>query len=404
MNYIPQLTKSSCGMACLKMLLAIVHKDEGYLYLNEDENHGQYSYQDLIEVAQHYDVTLHGARIEFKDDLRHFDKFPMILTVTLPNETKHALLVSQRKGKRMKVHDPAKGVYWLKIDRLISIWDGTLLAVNNYIASPYPNPIICSKDKKWSAISTLFQIITAGAIAVATFFIKPETHFVFPIIFVALALISEVLLRFILLKRMQRYDRYIRRFLPYVKRNDYFTFYVRAQEYKKSSLGMSVNLVFSVLIVLLIITISLINSLNYVILILASLIASYLDVFSFDPLKNEIEKEVSNEENELKIAETMNEVEMKVKSMEVKSYRYAYLEFAKKAVVGIVMLLASIALSLAERSFTLTSIIFYMCLSILLYQSLTPLFGYDKRMEANLVNKARINNVVHLDEINSKKS
>ena len=38
MNFIPQLTSASCGMACLKMLLAIVHKDEGYLYLNEDEN------------------------------------------------------------------------------------------------------------------------------------------------------------------------------------------------------------------------------------------------------------------------------------------------------------------------------------------------------------------------------
>ena len=97
------------------------------------------------------------------------------------------------------------------------------------------------------------------------------------------------------------------------------------------------------------------------------------------------------------------EVEMKVKSMEVKGYRYAYLEFAKKAVVGAVMLLGSIAVSLAERTFTLSNVIFYMCLSILLYQSLTPLFGYDKRMEANLLCKARINNVVHLDEINSKK-
>lgn len=402
MNYIPQLTRSSCGMACLKMLLAIVHKDEGYLYLHEDENHGQYSYQDLIEVAQRYDVTLLGAKVEFKDDLRHFDKFPMILTVLTPNETTHALLVSQRKGKYVKVHDPAKGVYWLKLDRLISIWDGTLLAVNTYETHPYPNQPISTKDKKWSAISAFFQIITAGCIAAATFFIKPEGQFVFPIIFMALALVSEISLRFILLKRMQRYDRYIRRFLPYVKRGDYYEFYIRAQLYKKSSLGLSVNFIFSMLIVLLIITISLINSINYIVLILASLLSAYLGTFSFDPLKNEIEKEVSNEEIELKTINDINEVEMKVKSMEVKGYRYAYLEFAKKAVVGCIMLLASVAVSIVERNFTLTSIIFYLCLAVLLYQSLTPIFGYDKRMEENLVTKARINNIVHLDEINRK--
>ena len=403
MNFIPQLTSASCGMACLKMLLAIVHKDEGYLYLNEDENHGQYSYQDLVDIAQRYDVTLYGAKVDIKDDFRHFDKFPVILTVEGPNETVHALLVSQRRGNRVKIHDPAKGIYWLKISRLISVWDGTLLAVNTYSHSSYPNPTIDSSDKKMSAISSLFQIITVGCIAAATFFIKPEGSFLFPIIFTALALLSEVMMRYVLLKRMQRYDKYIRRFLPYVSRDEYFEFYSRAQEYKKSSLGMGVSLVFNILIAILIVTISLINSINYVILIIASLLSSYLDVFAFTPLNSEIEKEVAQEENDLRRSRDPVEVEMKVKSMEVKGYRYAYFEFAKKAVVGVITLLASIAVCLAERNFTLTNVIFYMCLSVLLYQSLTPIFGYDRRMETNLLCKARINNVVHLDEINSKK-
>ena len=403
MNFIPQLTSASCGMACLKMLLAIVHKDEDYLYLNEDENHGQYNYQELLDIAQRYDVTLYGAKIDIKDDLRHFDKFPVILTVEGSNETQHALLVSQRKRNRVRIHDPAKGIYWLKIDRLLSKWDGTLLAVNTYKNHPYPKPTINSSDKKMSAISALFQIITVGCIAAATFFIKPEGHFVFPIIFTTLALLSEVLMRFILLKRMQRYDKYIRRFLPYVYKDDYFEFYSRAQEYKKTSLGMGVSFVFNLLIAVLIITISLINSINYVILILASLISSYLDVFAFTPFSSEIEKEVAQEENDLRRARDTVEVEMKVKNMEVKGYRFAYFEFAKKVVVGILMLIASIAVSLAERNFTLANVIFFMCLSVLLYQSLTPVFGYDRKMEANLLSKARINNVVHLDEINSKK-
>ena len=402
MNYIPQLNKSSCGMACLKMLLSIVHKDEGYLYLNEDESHGQYSYQDLVDIAQHYDVTLIGVKYDDKDDFRHFDKFPVILTVSGPNETTHALLVSQKKGNRVKIHDPAKGVYWLKLDKLLVLWDGTLLAVNNSHPHPYPYPIINAADKKWSAISALFQMLTATCVALATFFIKPEGNIVFPIIFIVLSVISEVTLRFILLKRMQRYDKYIRRFLPYVRRDNYYEFYYRAQEYKKSALGLSVNLIFSLLIVILIITISLINSINYIILVLSALIAAYLDIFSFTPFKTEIEKQVANQEDSLKDMDTVEGVEMQVKSMEVKSYRYAYMEFAKKGVVGFFLLSASIALCIVERSFTLANVIFFMCLSILLYQSLTPLFAYDSRLEQNLMNKARINNVVHLDEINGK--
>ncbi len=402
MYYIPQLSNSSCGMACLKMLLAIVHKDEGYLYLNEDENHGQYSYQDLVIEAQRYDVTLIGAKYDDKDDLRHLDKFPVILTVVNPNETVHALLVSKRKGNRVKVHDPAKGIYWQKLSQLIPLWDGTLLAVNNVERKPYPHMVVDTKDHKGTLVSALFQTVTALLIGLATFFMKPDGGYLYPILFIAGSLVSEILLRYVLLKRMQRYDRYIRRFLPYVRNRDFFEFYKRSQEYKKCSMSIGLNLVFSVLIVILICTISLINSLDYLILIIASLLGAYLDAFFFSPYKNAIAKDVMMEENELRETKDALGVEMKVKTMELKSYRYAYLEFAKKAVVGFFMLAASVILCLIEKSFSITNVIFYMCLSVLLYQSLAPIFGYDSRVEENLLCKARINNVVHLDEINSK--
>ena len=402
MYYIPQLSNSSCGMACVKMLLAIVHKDEGYLYLNEDENHGQYSYQDLLVTAQRYDVTLIGVKYDDKDDFRHLDKFPVILTVVYPNETVHALLVSQRKGNRVKVHDPAKGIYWMQLNQLLPIWDGTLLAVNAFERKPYPHNVIDTKDHKGTFVSALFQTVTAVLIGLATFFMKPGGGYFYPILFIAGRLVSEVLLRYVLLKRMRRYDRYIRGFLPYVRSQDYFEFYKRSQEYKKCSLSMGLNLVFSVLIVILICTISLINSLDYLILIIASLLGAYLDAFFFSPYKSAIGKEVYLEENELKGTTDVEGVEMKVKNIELKSYRYAYLEFAKKGVVGFFMLAASMILCLIEKSFSITNVIFYMCLSVLLYQSLAPIFGYDSRVEENLLSKARINNVVHLDEINSK--
>ena len=402
MYYIPQLSRNSCGIACLKMLLAIVQKDEGYLYLNEEENHGPYSYQDLIVIAQRYDVTLMGAEYDDKDDLRHLNRFPVILTITLPNETVHALLISQRKGNRVRVHDPAKGVYWQKINNLLPLWDGTLLLVNHVDKHPFPHQVIDAKDPKGVILSSILQALTATFIAVATFFIKPGGNYWLPIIFASLSLVSELVLRFALLKRMQRFDKYLRRFLPYVRSDDYYSFYERGQYYKKTSFTSGMNVVFSILIVLLISVIALINSLQYLILIVAALVAAYLDSFFFSPYKNEIEKEVSQEESDLKTMRDIEGVELQVKTMEVKSYRYAYLEFMKKGVVGLFLVAASIALSIAQKSFALPNIIFYTCLSLLLYQSLTPLFGYDYRLEQNLLCKARVNNVVHQDEINSK--
>ena len=100
----------------------------------------------------------------------------------------------------------------------------------------------------------------------------------------------------------------------------------------------------------------------------------------------------------------MEGVELKVKTMEIKAYRYAYLEIANKIFAFALMILASISVSVIEKGFNLTNIVFYTCLSMLLYQSLTPLFSYDYRLAENLLMKARVNNLVHHhDEINSKK-
>lgn len=395
MLYIPQITKEGCGIACLKMLLAIVQKDENYLYLDEDEKHGAYSYKDLSLIAERYGVTLIGIKIEDKDDLNHFKEFPMILTIVNPDETSHAILISKRKGNRVKVHNPAKGVYWQKIKKLILRWDGTALAVKQFEKQPYEKIIIDTKDNKSDFISYVLQTLIAVFIALATFFIKPNSSYLWPMIFAVLSLLAEILLRTTLLKRMQRCDKYLRRFLPYVHPDDYYEYFKRSQEYKRSSLTMTLNFIFYLLVVVLIITISLFNSLLLIILIAASLLAAYLDVFFFTPYKKSINKDIENEERALQNEKVLEGVELKVKTMEVKSYRYAYLEIAKKIIVSVLFVFSSVLVSIFEKSFFLTNIIFYTCMSLLLYQSLTPLFSYDYRMEENLGNKARVNNMIH---------
>ena len=159
MYYIPQVSKSGCGFTCLKMLLAIAHDDEKYLYLKEDENHGSYSYQDLLEIAQRYEVTLIGVKYDDKSDLRHFKEFPIILTILTDNEVPHAVLAVKRKGDFLKIHDPGAGIKWVKIDKFIQSWDGTALAINHVEECPFKERQVDAKDTKSEVVSYIFQTL-----------------------------------------------------------------------------------------------------------------------------------------------------------------------------------------------------------------------------------------------------
>lgn len=404
MYYIPQVTKSGCGFTCLKMLLAIAHHDERYLYLKEDEGHSSYSYQDLLEIAQRYDVTLVGMKYDDKSDLRHFKKFPLIFTVTRENQSPHAVLVVARKGNRIKIHDPARGVYWQKVDKFIPEWDGTALAISHVESRPFTLRQIDARDKRGEVFSYILQTLAAICIAMATFYIKPDGSFFLPLVFCALSLAFEIILRVMLLKRMQKYDCYLRRFLPYVHRRDYYEFYKRGQEYKASSLTIGLNFIFYFLIATLIIVVSLINSLSFAVSIGVAMVSALINAVVLAPYKRAANKEMAMQENELRRVKEIDDMEMKVKNLEIRSYRYAYYDFAAKIIVGAFFILASFVMCRTEKSFAIPNIVFYTCVTFLIYQYLVPLFSYEQKLSENMINKARINNLVHQnDEMNSKR-
>ena len=186
-------------------------------------------------------------------------------------------------------------------------------------------------------------------------------------------------------------------------RKDYYEFYKRGQEYKASALTMGLNFLFYFLIVVLIVVISLINSLTYAVSIGIALICALVNAAILFPYQKSVNHELSEQENELRKVKEQEDMELKVKNLEVKSYRYAYYEFASKVVVGALFLLSSFLICRIEKTFAITNIVFYTCVSYLIYQYLVPLFSYDQKLIDNKVNKARINNLVHQnDEINSK--
>ena len=206
------------------------------------------------------------------------------------------------------------------------------------------------------------------------------------------------------MKNMQRCDKYLRKLIPYVNKKEYFEYYKRSQEFKKSALSMGLNFIFYILVIVLVVVVTVINSLTYIIPIFMAFLSAVIDVFVFSPLKRNIEKDLETQEEGLKKVNDGDQLEMKVKTMEVKAYRYAYIEFARKVVLGAFFLLSGIIVGLWNHEFAITNLVFVICVSALLCQYLTPLLSYDYRVSENKMNKVRFNNVVHpLDEIDSKK-
>ena len=73
-------------------------------------------------------------------------------------------------------------------------------------------------------------------------------------------------------------------------------------------------------------------------------------------------------------------------------------------VVAAFFILASFFISMVDNTLSLINIVFYTCVSFLIYQYLVPLFSYDYKVNENTINKVRINNLIHQnDENNSKK-
>ena len=166
---------------------------------------------------------------------------------------------------------------------------------------------------------------------------------------------------------------------------------------------MGLNFVFYLLVIILISAISLINSLTFAVSIGVAFLAAFIEVFFFTPFKKGINKQLEGQEYSLHAVKEVEAMELEVKSMEVKSYRYAYIEFASKVVFIALFVLASFFVSAVERTIALPNIVFYTCVSFLIYQYMVPLLSYDYKVSENMVNKARINNLIHQnDEIDGK--
>ncbi|MCR5505663.1 MAG: hypothetical protein K6F07_01545 [Bacilli bacterium] len=398
MFFIPQIQKDDCGMAALKMLLAEVHQDRNYLFVPQDENHGPYSYGDLIEIARIYHVELEGFSADNKKDIKGEKSFPMIVTLVFKGAM-HAVVVYKIKGHTVYYLDPIEGKKALSLRKFIDLWDGTLLKVMQFVKAPCPykeeKPI---RQKQWLILNVLQAFAAVLAIA-GVFSITKNIHIFLPISLFSFAIILEIIAKAYSFSIMKSVDNFFYEQVE-VPNKQYAITLKRFERYKHGLLTSPSNFVLSFLITLALIVIVLNNDIKNFLLIAAPLIAASIEALFYRPyLRNGI-RDVGRLEEDLDNSQDEEDYKGRVGSLHKTAYKIGKVEMFKRY-IGLALFLAiAIVLVAINGKISFPYVIFYLCIQIAIYHCLKSLLDYPLKWEEMLKEKVEINNCLHQNDEN----
>ena len=398
MFFVPQILKDDCGMAALKMLLADAHNDRNYLFIPQDEEHGSYSYEDLIAIAHTYNVELIGFKAENMNELATSKDYPFIATIKLANGAYHAVYVYKIKNKRVYYMDPLEGKMEVHASKFIEIWDGSLLKIKECIKTPCPykeaKPI---RTSQWVVLSILQVLCAASAIA-GVFFINENAYIFLPIALFALAIILEIALKAYSVSVMKGVDTFFYEALDI--KDGYTKTLRRFERYKHGLLTSLSSFLITFLITLALIFIVLNNDLKNFLLIASPLIAASIEGLFYRPYLKRGYREVVRLEDDLDNSEDLIEYRTKVYDLHKQAYKYGKVEMFKRY-IGLALFVAmAVVLMAVNGMVSFPYVIFYLCIQIAIYHCFKTLLDYPSKCEETLKEKVEINNCLHQTDEN----
>ena len=393
MFYIPQIQKDDCGFACLKMVLASVHHDKNYLFLPQDETHGYYSYSDLMEIGEKHGVIFDAIRSKNKLELVSCPKFPIIVAVSLKNGAKHAVVVTKASRNHVTYIDPRFGKNKMKFNDFISIWDGTMLLIKRVKKMKYPHPTLNPIKKKTHLALSFIQLLSATLAVFGVYFIKDGTPFYLPIIFLSLAIIMELLMRIFTYKVMKNLDEYFfnEGRMPNSGFKEYLT---RYEEYKKLVLSSPMNYLMTLIFTLALTAVILINDYRNILLVIVPVLLSLFRLIYINPSLKKKKQELEEVEAGLDYLSNGTELKNQARILHKKAYEYSYTDIICRYAFAIIIVVSTLLTMYFCSISSLPYLVFYVCLSMVLYRSFDQLISFDERiLKFNLVKVKMINHM-----------
>lgn len=393
MYYISQMTSNDCLFTAFKILLANVKDDERYLYLKEDENHGHYSFFEIIEKGKQYGLDMFGFESEEKAELKNCKTVPLILNLKKGESVLHSVYVYKITKHFVYYLDSDEGKFATPINKFIEMWDGKGLMIRKNTIVEFKDDFTPIKIKK-SFLPIAFQIISAISFVFGIYFMDSQNEIILPLCLILLGMLAEGFSKILQIISMKEFDKASAKILIHINKNDYYEFLLRREKLKLNIFDPKNNLLVYLLSCSFAIFIILLNNPLNFICVLIPILCGCFQCFVVEKIEKKMMTEVGEMEvNFYSHCENQN-AEKQLTQIENKSYRFAYWKLLKSSVGIFLFFLASLITLLAFGTFNLINSFFLVFTEVFLYQNLIPLLSNDIRRNEQKLNYMKFINLV----------
>lgn len=388
-----QNSNDDCGLAVLRTLLANAHRSSRYLYLQDKNHRGPYSYLELIKLAGDNGVTLKGYHFKTLEDLKAEKKKNLAIVTMKSANFSHAVIICKIKKKKVLVFDPSVGMKTYKKEDFLEHWDKTALIVEEVSKEKTKFKATKLVENRYIVLATILQFLSSALFITGTFFLNENYELYLPIIAFAIAFIFDLLFRSASFRLLARIDKNAKE-LKLASNDEFKEYAERLENYKKVFIENLTSFSSSFMLVIFIVALLVINDLSnlYLVLLVFS-IAAFKVIFlnkKEELFKNELK---SDETKMLSLGNVTKKLDY-YDLLHTKAYRYGYLKYFEEVFSSFVILLALLFLMLLKNALAFQALIFYFFLLETCKKNLISIFEWPNKISAYRNKKTALLDVV----------
>lgn len=392
MFYISQVKKNDCGFACLKMLLADLSKNKDYLFISGKEENSGYSFQELIDTAKKYGVTLEGYQVDDYDELFHESKAPVILE---GRDRKHAIIVKKNAFGLFEVCDPSDGKSVVTKRKLKTMTSGNCLVVEENSVEA----IGATKEIKvslWDKIKTGFlSFATAASCLMAVYFVDENFDPMLPLLFMSAFLLFQLLLILHGRSQMEKMEKQFFQDSEKLKKEKYQQAFVAFESLKAKLLSTPSTFISSVLILLSLIVIMVMNSTLNIIYVFISLLFALFSLGFVEARAKKVKSECAIYENLIDKSEDYETFKRNVSMSHKTAYRFSRTYLLEKMIELIVVFVAPAIMMTFLEIQDVSYVFIYACLVSLLIKYFKDALKHASNVDKINLLKCQYNEVMN---------
>ncbi len=374
------------------MLIAHLYEDQRALFIKQDENHGPYNMLSIKEKGEEYGISLQGIEVTDKKEIKEM-RLPFIAVIKKKNDLYHYVLVTKVKWGTVYYSDPAEGESSTSMKDFFSLWVGNSLIVEDFTKKDVEFTGDLTKTSKKNVFTIIFQVLSALFLGIGIYFVDEKTKIYIPLLFLALALISEIILRVLLVKQMEKMDEEFVLGLD-ADRKKLYQLYERYEDYKQKSITSKMNIIFTFIVILFIIAITLINNIYNVFVVLVPLFIAIIDVKFVNGELKEKDEVICVEEKEMVGMRNIDTFKKHIEKIHIRGYKMARLLLIKKYVYAGLIAMVALLTTVFNETFSLPYVIFYFAIGYMLLEQYTNFLKYPEAEKELLKSKVRLNNLI----------